>query len=157
MAPLLLPWTSLCPLSCLGPKTLWETLCSRRWMLVAGQVLAGQADVPKLGRWPQTGRRLPLHSSSFLPTMSASQHAPCVLLSLQVIFTTGGKKKDAISLHSTLKQVTLAPSKKHPTDGSGPLCSEKQQTSWAVGRLLKFHASCRSNGLKLLGPEWQRG
>lgn len=127
-------------------------------MLATGQVLAGQADVgPKWGRWQQMARRWAAPSTQ-APSSPQCQPPNFSLFfpSLQLIFTMGEKKSDAISLHFTLKQVTPAPSKKHPTDGSGPLCSEKQQTSWAIGKLLKSHASCRGKGFKLLCSEQHR-
>lgn len=97
-------------------------------MLAARQVLAGQADAdPKLGRWRQMA---PKWAAPSTQASSSPQCQPPNLSlffpSLQLIFIMQGEKKsDAISLHFTLKQVTPAPSKKHPTDGSGPLRSEK--------------------------------
>lgn len=66
-------------------------------------------------------------SSSLLPTVSASQPQFVLPIPAAYFYHAGGKKKksDAISLHFTLKQVTPAPSKNHPTDGSGTLRSEK--------------------------------
>ena len=99
-------------------------------MLAARQVLAGQADAgPKLGRWRQMAPRWAAPGPQ-APSSPQCQPPNLSLFfpSLQIIFTMRGKKKkksDAISLHFTLKQVTPAPSKNHPTDGSGTLRSEK--------------------------------
>lgn len=78
-----------------------------------------------LSRWQHVAPRWVF---CLLPLTNASLQPPLVPLSLQVIFTTGQKKKsDAISSCSPLKPLHQLPEKNLLTDGSSLWCSEKQQ------------------------------
>lgn len=102
--------------------------CFRRWELVAFQVLGVRLALAALcwSRWQHVAPRWAFH---FLPLTNASLQPPLVPLSLQVIFTTGQKKKSGdISSRSPLK----------------PLHQLPRKTSWQMALVLGAQRSNKS-------------
>lgn len=106
----------------------------------------GQVEATcKLDRWQQMapGQAAP-RTGSFLPCSSSLPTSLCSSHLCRLFLPRRGKKSDAISLHVSLKRVTPASSKKHPTDGCAPWCSEEQQHTQAVSRFLWFQVAWKA-------------